>query len=989
MNNLRTCLLIATLIPVFGLTLVTVPPIAKTSLAQTQNSQEEELQKLLQQAVQQREQRQALQSIETFQQALAIARQLKERELEAIILSNIGFAYNTLGQPQKALDFYKQALPIYKEVGDRSGEATILNNIGEVYYGMGQPQKALEDYNKALPIFQEVGDRSGEAAALNNIGRVYYVLGQLQQALDYYNQALPILQEVGDRFAEATTLNNIGSIYHVQGKLRQALEYYEKVVSISHEVNDTLGAATTLGNIGGVYYVLGQPQKALDYFNQALPIFQEAKNRSEEATILNNIGRVYHTIGQPQKALDFYNQALPILREVKNRSMEATTLNNIGGVYDGIGQLQKALKYYNQALPIFQKVGERSGVATTQNNIGRVYDRIGQPQKALDYYNQALSIFREVGNRSEEATTLNNIGRVYDDRGETQQALNFYNHALLIREEVGDHSGKATTLNNIGIVYNDRGETQQALDYYNQALSIFQEVGNRSVEWITLGNLGFLSENQGETEDAIKYYTQAIEVKESIQSEIKVDELKASFASHQIDLYERLINLLWNKSDFKDAFNYVERAKARAFLDQLANGQIDFRAGADSKLLQQEQTLKNQIIALRQQLITLHNRPRNKWDADTIAQTETQIASLEKNYQDLLLQLKIQSPETADLITVDVASLSEIQDLLDADTTLIEYFVTEDRTLAFIITQNSFQTVTLNVTRKQLKDELTLFRDLGDIDEAHPQELQNLHDWLITPLQPHLNTAKIAIVPHGILHYLPFAALTDGNRYFSDNYALSTLPSASILRFLPEKRKSQTNSVLALGDADVPGLSPLNFARKEVQTIAQLFNSQPLLGKTATETSVWSKATQSGILHLAVHGEYNTNNALFSAIRLAGDTENDGRLEVHEVYGLDLTTTTNLVVLSACQTKIGELNKGDEVVGLNRAFLYAGTPTVIASLWNVDDAATGLLMERFYTHWQAGMSKAEALRQAQIEVRKDYPHPYFWAAFSLTGDGGR
>jgi tetratricopeptide (TPR) repeat protein len=989
MNNLVIYLLIATLIPALNVIAVMIPLIAQPSLAQTQNLQVEEIEGLIEQAIKQSQQEQPVESIDTLQQVLEMARQLKDKEIEAIALLGIGFNYNSIGQLETALDYYNQALLISQEVGDRFGEAIILNNIGLVYDSIGQPEKALEYYNQALPISREVGDRSQEATTLHNTGAVYDSIGQPEKALEYYNQALPISREVGDRSQETTTLNNIGGVYFTIGQPQKALGYYNQALPILRDVGNHSGIASILNNLGEVYRSIGQPQKALEYFNQALPINQKIGDRLGEATTLNNIGATYKSIGQPQKALEYYNQALPIRQEIGNRSGVANTLANIGEVYRSIGQSQKALEYYNQALPISQEVGDRLGVSFILNSLGGVYRSIGQSQKALEYYNQALPISQEVGNRLGVATILVNIGGVYRNIGQPEKALEYYNHALSINKEVGDRSGEAITLNNIGTVYGDIGQLEKALDYYKQALPILRDVRNRSVEATTLSNIGFTYENQ--SEQAIDFYKQAIKVIESIQSEIKAEELKASFASQteRIFIYDRLINLLWQKGNFEEAFNYVERAKARAFLDQLANGQIDFRAGADSKLLEQEQALKTEIKALHQQLITLRNRPRNKWDTDTIAQTETQLANHEKDYQDLLLQIKLQSPETADLITVDVASLSEIQNLLDPDTTLVEYFVTEDRILAFVITKNSFQTVTLNVTREQLTEELTLFRDLADIDEPHPQELQNLHDWLITPLQPYLNTTNIAIVPHGILHYLPFAALTDGNRYFSDNYALSTLPSASILRFLPEKRKSKTNSLLALGDADVPGLSPLNFARKEVQNIAQLFNSQPLLGKTATETSVWSKATQSGILHLAVHGEYNTNNALFSAIRLAGDAENDGRLEVNEVYGLDLTSTTNLVVLSACQTNIGKLSQGDEVVGLNRAFLYAGTPTVIASLWNVDDAATGLLMERFYTHWQAGMSKAEALRQAQIEVRKDYPHPYFWAAFSLTGDGGR
>jgi hypothetical protein len=141
------------------------------------------------------------------------------------------------------------------------------------------------------------------------------------------------------------------------------------------------------------------------------------------------------------------------------------------------------------------------------------------------------------------------------------------------------------------------------------------------------------------------------------------------------------------------------------------------------------------------------------------------------------------------------------------------------------------------------------------------------------------------------------------------------------------------------------------------------------------------------MLHLAAHGSYNLHNPLYSAIALAEDQANDGQLEVHEIYGLDLTNT-DLVVLSACQTQLGELSAGDEVVGLTRAFFFAGTPTVIASLWNVDDEATSLLMEHFYTHLREGVGKAAALRQAQLEVREAYPEPHYWAGFVLSGDGG-
>ncbi|MBE9117251.1 tetratricopeptide repeat protein [Lusitaniella coriacea LEGE 07157] len=947
-----------------------------------------EAERLFKQGVRQYRASQYREALQFFQQALPIFRQVRDRVGEATTLNGIGLVYNTIEQPQQALGYFNQALIVVRQVGEQVWEADTLNNLGGVYQTIGQPQQALGYFNQALSIYKAVDNRSGEATTLNNIGGVYQTIEQPQQALNYYNKALPILRQVRDRSGEATTLNNIGVVYQAIGQPQQALNYYKQALPIRREVRNRTGEADTLNNMGVVYQAIGQPQQALDYFNQALPIYREVGNRAGEATSFNNMGEVYRVIGQPQQALGYYTQALPILREVENRRGEAATLNNLALIYQAIGQPQQALDYFNQALPIYREVGNRAGEATSFNNMGEVYRVIGQPQQALDYYTQALTIFRQVGARTREAASLNNTGAIYADLGQPQQALNYYNQALNISKQAGIRLGEAASLNNIGEVYQVIGQPQQALDYYTQALTISRQVGERGREATALNNIGFLYENQGNTTQAIDFYQRSIEGTESIQSEIQIEELKSSFASGQINTYDRLINLLWNQGDFETAFNYVERAKARAFLDQFANAQIDIRAGADSPLLERERDLQIQIAALRQQLLELRNKPQNQWDEETIEEVTTQIETLQKEYENLLTQLKLQSQETAELVSVDVASLAEIQNLLDDDTTLVEYFVTEERTLAFIITHNSFQTVPLEVGKEQLTKELKLFYDFSRLNNPHPAELKQLHQWLIAPLLPYLKTSQLSIVPHSILHYLPFAALTDGQTYLSDTFILSKLPSASTLRYLPEKRKPKTDTLLALGNPTISEpLGILHYAKQEAETVARLFNTDALTDKGATESAVRLQSQQAGILHLAAHGQYNPLAPLFSTLHLASDAQNDGRLEVHEIYGLDLTAATNLVVLSACQTNLGELSRGDEVVALNRAFLYAGTPTVMASLWNVDDKATGLLMERFYTYLKAGMGKAEALQQAQKDIRSQFPHPYYWAAFSITGDG--
>jgi CHAT domain-containing protein/Tfp pilus assembly protein PilF len=761
----------------------------------------------------------------------------------------------------------------------------------------------------------------------------------------------------------------------------------QQALAISQEIGDRIGEGTMLNNIGEIYRYLGQYPLALDYLQQALPIRQEVDDRVGEATTLNNLGLVHHSQGQYTRALDYFQRALAITREIGDRWTEATTLNNIGEVYYSLSRYGQARDYLQQSLAVRKEIGDRAGEETTLQNIGAIYYSLGQYPQALEYYQQALAIVQEIGDQAMEGTILNNIGSVYGGLEEYARALDHHEQALAILQEIGLREMEAVALSNTGEIYRKLGQYPEALDYAQQALAISQEIGDLEGESVTLSNIGFLHQQQGNGADAILYYQQAITVIESIQADIKVEELKASFATEQTGTYEYLIGLLWEEARFQEAFSYAERARARAFLDQLAGGALDFRGGADADLLKSEQALRNEITSLRAQLVTLRNRPSAEWNIDAIATTQADLGAREADYAQLLIYIKVQSPEVASLVSVDVASIGDVQALLDVNITLVEYFVTNDRTLAFIITQDTFEPVSVDVSRDELAKTITTFRGFASLDDPYPASLKQLYTWLISPLKDKLKTPIIGIIPHSILHYLPFAALTDGTQYLSDDFSLFTLPSASVLRFIQENRKMDAGTMVVLGNptTDLPSLQ---FAEQEADSIASLYDIPALLGLDATESVLRSQAGNAGILHLAAHGEYNPNNPLFSAIYLAADSENDGRLEVHEIYGLNLTTVTDLVVLSACQTNIGAVSAGDEVVGLNRAFIYAGAPTVIASLWNVDDAATALLMERFYTHLRSGMSKGEALRQAQMDVRAQYSHPYYWSAFVLTGDAG-
>jgi CHAT domain-containing protein len=914
--------------------------------------------------------------------------------------------------------FLKQLTPEIKQVGTR------LHAIGLVYHHQGEYDQALDSLQQALAINQKIGDREGEGTTLNNIGGVYCSLGQYQQALDYYQQALVINRGINHQANEGVSLNGIGRISENLGQYQQALDYYQQALAIRRDIDDREGEGASLNSIGGGYSSLGQYQQALNYYQQALVIFQNLGHRAGEGTTLNNIGIVYQYLGQYKQALGYHQQSLAIKQEIGNREGEGASLDSIGRSYHNLGQGRQALEFYQQALAIAQKIGNRAGQAATLNNIGAILNDIGvnwQRQQEQQEHQRRQWHLNPCQGVEPSDLIEDSSPRHY------KQAIKSYYHALTILKDMGDQSGQAVTLHNIGLVYNNLGKYERALDHYQQSLAISLDIGDPAGQGRTLVNIGFVYKNQGNTAQAIDLLKQAIEVKESIQGDLKIEELKTSFAAEQINVYEKLIRLLFEEDRFEEAFYYVERSRARAFLDQIANGRLNIRRGADSKLLQQEEILKAQIAALRIQLaqllkqersvqnqtiaprtaliklrtalIKLRNHSSNELDTEAIASVQKQLSDCEKDYTKVLTLLKLQSSEVASLVSTDVLTLEEIQGLLDPCTTLVEYFVCEEVALVFIITRNSFQTIDLNsspfsrltpewVTQEKLTKTIEAFRRFATLKNPHPQNLQQLHKWLIAPVKSYLTTSKLAIVAHGVLHYLPFAALTDGKRYLSDEYSIVTLPSASVLRFLSEKRKPSTGTLLALGNpTPAEPLPALHYAEQEAKTIAQLYGTQALVGAAATKTAVFSQSGSAEILHIAAHGKYNRHNPLFSTLYLAPDDQHDGRLEVHDIYSLDLTAATNLVVLSACQTQLGELSKGDEVVGLNRAFLYAGTPSVMATLWSVDDKVTGLLMERFYTHLRSGMTKAHALRQAQMDVRAEYPHPYYWAAFVLTGDG--
>jgi CHAT domain-containing protein len=390
-------------------------------------------------------------------------------------------------------------------------------------------------------------------------------------------------------------------------------------------------------------------------------------------------------------------------------------------------------------------------------------------------------------------------------------------------------------------------------------------------------------------------------------------------------------------------------------------------------------------------------------DAALVAGLEVQLAAAEQEHQASLAAITARGDQLEALVPgrSSVLDLPAVQALLDDQTTLVSYWVLGDQgALAFVIAGDSFTTVELpDATSANLASAVGNTLSWTNREQAHPKPLRDLYTWLVAPLAEHLQTPQVVIVPHQQLQYVPFAALSDGQTYFGQQHLLSMIPSASALPFIQQNAtesaaKANTHALVfgnpTTGD---PSLLSLVYAATEAKAVASLLDTVAVTDAEASETRLRDEAAGSRVIHLAAHGGYNVANPLYSAVYLAPDgegTSGDGRLETHEVYGLDLKGN-QLVALSACQSNVGELSAGDELVGLTRAFFFAGTPTVLSSLWAVDDEATEALMTAFYRHWQAGLGKAEALQAAQAEVRANplWASPFYWAGFVLNGDPGQ
>jgi CHAT domain-containing protein len=514
----------------------------------------------------------------------------------------------------------------------------------------------------------------------------------------------------------------------------------------------------------------------------------------------------------------------------------------------------------------------------------------------------------------------------------------------------------------------ETGQANEAKSGYDTLLQLPQTKDSGEIYWMILFDRGRIEEKEGNLKNAVMFYRKAVEVIEQERASINTEASKIGFVGDKQGVYFRLVHCLCAEGQFEPAFEYVERSKARAFVDMLASKK-DFAIKDGNK--QVVQALLDDGVKTEAEL-----RVRDE------SIDKSKLRSIEIKNREKLIE---QSPELASFVSVRSFSSGDIRSSIPGNETLVEYYYEGKDLFIFVLSRSVLTAFRSSSDNLELEiRELRTSLQRPD-SEGYLELCRRLYEKLIKPIEGSLKDRNLIIVPHGALHYLPFNVLCNEKGYLIERHNIRLLPSSSIIKYLRPSKTPKQSAILVFGNPDLG--SPdydLKYAQNEAIEVAKsAAKSRLLLRRQATETAFRKYGQDFNYIHFATHGKFDPDDSLNSAILLSGDSENNGILTTDKLYSMRIDA--DLVTLSACETGLGKISNGDDVVGLTRGFLYAGSTAVVATLWKVDDQATSDLMSRFYDNLSR-YDKREALIQAQLQIKSRYAHPFYWAAFQIIGN---
>lgn len=864
---------------------------------------------------------------------------------------------------------------------------------------------------------------------------------QLPDARKLFETAAPLARAQSNRLVEAEALRGLGTVLYQQGRWTEAAAPLERAIALYGETGDQLGQARALEQLGSAGAMTRRPD-ADQLYQRAAAIFAEAglrvdqarviRNRSHleevpladkipmlarafelaegdrhlQGLILHSWGSLLQTSGNYAAARERMEKAKPLLAEAGTPREMARLMASLGGSYQMHGLSERAIEVYLESLALFEKIGDLGGQSQTCTYIAEAYSTLGQSRKSLEFRERAFQLAKRTGSPGMVNVALSQLGQSYVGIGEYARAV------TLMEEAIGpdDHPDVSTGFyRHLARAYDGVGRKEDAIRLATRGIDLARERGRMQVVMASLQTRAQIYQRAGQLDLALADARAGLDALEQLRTSLAPDDfLKGGFAANFQELFALSISLLDKTGHTSDAVVVAEQARARAFLDLLASNDAN---------------------------------P----DATRIGLTLRGGAG--------------SAPQTPSATSAPVPTAATLQrEAARLGSTLLSYWVADDATFVWVVDREGRVTSQrIPVTRARLRrlvrltwsmSDTTLTARGGDpaaaadeISLPAPEPVSRafnyvtmrggaqlastgqeggayraLYDLLIAPVRAALpgRESLITIIPHGPLFELSFAALNNENgRYLIEDYRLHYAPSAAALEFTAREKTADRNGrFLFVANPNVPAnaattpLPPLPGAEREVRAVAKalrLINPTTLTGKAASESAIRDTIGRYRVVHFATHGLVSSDRPFDSFLALASDAgarPSDGKLTAGEIYGLHLSA--DLVVLSACRTAGGQIS-GDGIVGLTRAFFAAGTPSILAALWDMADESAEVLVPRFYEEWQKSGDKSVALRAAQLSMLRDLragrlkvntpfgdmslpPHPILWANLILIGE---
>lgn len=872
--------------------------------------------------------------------------------------------------------------------------AHAVRSKANAYYALGRYRPALKLYNQAIHTFEFLGQQTELGRTLSVSILSLMLCGEYKASFAAAERAKAIFTKQKDKVRLARLDINVGNIYYRQDRFAEALVHYKRAYPVVLAHQNAEGVGVVLSNLAVCLISVGE-------FSEALRTYEEAREACRKhhmprlvAQADYNIAYLYYLRGDYSCAIDMLLSTRAACEKVDDRYHHALCNLDLSELYLELNLSAEAAELARSAHAEFESQGLGYEAAKALAFEAIAVGQQTHSNHSLKVFRRARSIFVREKNQVwpslidlYQALVLFNAERHSQARRLAQSALEFFDSSLL--------PGKAVLCRLLlARIAQATGDLQKARTDCEAALDKLKEVESPMLEhqaFLLMGQIHSAFGNQRQAYSCLRASRSALE---TLRTNVRGEELKLSFLKNRLEVYELLVDeCLRSRAEgsLREAFAYIEEAKSRILIDQMLHSPpIVASRGTQSELLRRISDLRDELNGYYR-VIELEQLRLGR-SQQYLQNLEMQITARQNELMRALRECSSTEGTRAHSSESLNVPLDELREALAEDTVVVEYFQSGDRILACLITHRSLEITDVTLASRVetalglLRFQLAKFR-LGSaytnvfadsLIQSVQSHLKALYDELLAPIRGSLDAPHLLIVPHRALHYVPFHALFDGERYVIDDHTVSYAPSLGVYSVAAKKAVNSSGPTLLLGIPDER--APL--IEHEIRSLAAIWpRSNSYLGAEATDFVLKSEGLVSRIIHIATHGYFRQDSPLFSSIRLGNSF-----LSLYDLYQLRLPA--ELVTLSGCATGMNVVAAGDELIGLARGLFQAGAQSLLLTLWDAHDDSTAEFMQGFYVRLRQGLTKAAALKETMVELRERRPHPYQWAPFVLMGGYG-